>query len=1146
MMFPYALTFFIGVRGLGLAAILALFGPVQQPPSQTAGSDVAAGLPQKLELGKPLSHTIRGGESQDYQFALEAGQYARVLIDQKSVDIAVAALGADGQQIFAANVTTPGELESASLIGSATGTYRIRVQAEDKTAPAGEYEIKLVELQLATETHQSRVAAERARAAGMAMYHQQTTDAIRGAISKYQEALDHWRAAGDAKEESATLSAIGLFYRDLGEKQKALDFMTQGLQAARAAGDQIGEAWALDDIGSVQENFGDKKQAIGSFEQALSLWRATRHLAGELSTLNGLGMTYFSLGEGEKALQYFERAVVICHQFHNPSDEAVLLNNLAMTHGFLGDYRKELELENSSLAIHRQTGNRIGEAQALTNIGFSYSNLSEYQQAMDAYMAAVSIAHELGIPQDEAVRLNNIAWVYSTIGDQENAVKYYGQSLQIFRRLDDPWRMPQALVNLGAAYAELHQYQKARELYQEALLVHRKSGNQSGEANALKNLAFAHWKLADREKALDYYRQAEGIFRTGSDQRLFAQTLRSLGELSSEMGDRQKAMAYLSEALQVSRSIGDRRDEAESLGEIAHLELGQGEIEGARKHCDEALGIFDSLRSTITNPSLRAWFSHAGRKVYEVNLQALLRQNQMHPNAGYDAAAVVAMEKARARSLLELLGESQARIREGVDPALLDREVSLRRAIARKAQQQELLLSGKHTDEQAAKSAKELDALTSDYDQLQSAIRKQSPAYAALTIPIPLSLAEIQKSVLDEETLLLEYTLGEEKSFLFAVTSQSIDVFELPKREMVESAARRVYDLLTERNRTMASETPQQRVHRVRRAEAEYPEAATELSRMLLGPVAVPLGKKRLLIVAEGALQYVPFAALPDPLAKLPGKAQPLIAGHEIVTAPSASVLSLIRSEASHRQPAEKLLAVLADPVFERLDPRVTQHQTGAPMPSATANEPAEVTRSGAESGLQHFDRLRFSRREAEQIARFVQAPEKFTALDFAASRSTATSAELAQYRIVHFATHGIINNIRPELSGLVLSLVNEKGEPVDGFLRLYDIYNLRLGADLVVLSACQTALGKEMAGEGLVGLTRGFVYAGAPRVVATLWQIDDRVTAELMANFYRAMLTRGERPAAALRAAQLAMWNTKGWESPYYWAAFTLQGEWK
>ncbi|HZN12190.1 MAG TPA: CHAT domain-containing protein, partial [Blastocatellia bacterium] len=186
------------------------------------------------------------------------------------------------------------------------------------------------------------------------------------------------------------------------------------------------------------------------------------------------------------------------------------------------------------------------------------------------------------------------------------------------------------------------------------------------------------------------------------------------------------------------------------------------------------------------------------------------------------------------------------------------------------------------------------------------------------------------------------------------------------------------------------------------------------------------------------------------------------------------------------------------------------------------------------------------TRREAEEIVALAGAGAGLKALDFEASRATATSEGLGQYRIVHFATHGLLNSQHPELSGLVLSLVDERGQPQDGFLRVHEVYNLKLGADLVVLSGCQTSLGKEVKGEGMLGLTRGFMYAGAPRVVASLWQVPDQPTAELMRQFYKGMLAEGLRPAAALRAAQVAMWKGRRWAAPYYWAAFVLQGEWR
>jgi CHAT domain-containing protein len=285
----------------------------------------------------------------------------------------------------------------------------------------------------------------------------------------------------------------------------------------------------------------------------------------------------------------------------------------------------------------------------------------------------------------------------------------------------------------------------------------------------------------------------------------------------------------------------------------------------------------------------------------------------------------------------------------------------------------------------------------------------------------------------------------------------------------------------------------------------------------------------------------------------------PLIANHEIVTLPSASVLATLRRIRTGRSAAPHALAVLADPVFSSEDQRVgldirTKTESGqgpdqggkAGNGATTVKIVTDVGRSAADSGIQVFRRLLFSRQEAEAITGLLPASERLQALDFAADRRLALSGKLGEYRILHFATHGLLNNKIPALSGLVFSLVDEQGRPLNGFLRLHEIYNLKLNADLVVLSGCQTALGQEVSGEGLIGLTRGFMYAGAPRVVASLWNVNDQATANLMKLFYQRMMKDGYRPAAALRAAQIAMWKTEPNAVPYRWGAFILQGDWR
>jgi CHAT domain-containing protein len=340
------------------------------------------------------------------------------------------------------------------------------------------------------------------------------------------------------------------------------------------------------------------------------------------------------------------------------------------------------------------------------------------------------------------------------------------------------------------------------------------------------------------------------------------------------------------------------------------------------------------------------------------------------------------------------------------------------------------------------------------------------------------------------------------------------------------------------------------------------------LSRILLAPVATELGKKRLVIVADGALQNLPFAMLAEPTNSRTGAMgrsstaafAPLVVNHEVISLPSASALAALRQELGGRKPAPNGVAVIADPIFNAVDDRIKLVAAKPAAGTAPAGGSQDIAYTRIIEHLAETDvntkvrklvipRLPFTRQEADQILAIAGAAtgsSNLRALDFKASRATATSPELSLYRYVHFATHGLLDSQRPGLSALVLSLVDEHGESQDGFLRAHQVYNLNLPAELVVLSACQTGLGKEIKGEGLVGLTRGFMYAGAARVMVSLWNVNDKATSELMVKLYRKMLKEGQRPAEALRATQVEMWRERQWRSPYYWAAFTLQGEWR
>ncbi|MBD0264135.1 MAG: CHAT domain-containing protein, partial [Tolypothrix sp. Co-bin9] len=327
-----------------------------------------------------------------------------------------------------------------------------------------------------------------------------------------------------------------------------------------------------------------------------------------------------------------------------------------------------------------------------------------------------------------------------------------------------------------------------------------------------------------------------------------------------------------------------------------------------------------------------------------------------------------------------------------------------------------------------------------------------------------------------------------------------------------------------------------------------------------LAPVADKLGKKRLVIVADGALQKIPFAALNDVetrqqnvstnrATKTDVNYQPLIVNHEIVNLPSVTAIASQRLDLKGRKSAPLTLAVLADPVFEANDTRITgKPESIAPNLDLRAQiDQSDLKRGAKNLNRNSWGRLNGTRTEANAILNLVPSSQHLQAFDFDASYNWVTNKQLSQYRFLHFATHGFADPINPELSGIVLSLVDKQGKPADkGYLRLGDIFNLDFAADLIVLSACETGLGKDVNGEGLVGLTRGLMYAGAERVAVSLWQVDDAGTAELMQEFYTQMLNSGKSPTAALRAAQLKLWENSSLQNPYYWSAFTLQGEWR
>lgn len=1057
-----------------------------------------------LRQNQPIKQQLARSDAHSYRVTLQSGEYIRVVVEQEEIDVEVRLFGPEGQKVVETDNGPAPELESLSVLAETPGEYRLEISLHDKQAAAGNYEIRIEERRQATSRDKDHFAAQIDCWRANQLRNEGKAESVRKAIERYQQALSRWRAAEDPVREASTLNDIGGSYSRLGDTANALSYYSEALPIFQKIGDTRRESIVLNNLGGIYAMKGAPQKALEYFTRALELKKSLGDRRSEANSLYSIGAAYSQMGELQLALEYYAKA----------------------------------------LPLTQITRERLGESLILGSIGSAYFKMGEWQKALEYTSEGLAINRELGSSRALAAAIHNVGTILFQLGETEKALDHYAEALVLRRSTGDRHGEAYTLDSMGTAYFSLGDNQKALDHHKQALLLNRTVGDKYAEAYILGNLALVEARLGSLNEAMDHFNEALSINRTVGDRRGEALVRRHIGAAYEKLNDTQKAVEHFTTAVEIYRAIRDHNSEAGIMLDLARINRKQRRLNEARALMEASLDIIESARRTVASQELRASYMTTKRGFYEFYIDLLMQMHKEQPSAGYDAIALQTSERARARGLLDILAEARADIRQGVDPTLLSRERDLQNQVSLKSGQLTRLLSGKRSEEQETALRKEVEVLLQSYQDVAGQIRAKSPRYAALTQPNPLSLEQIQKQVLDSDTLLLEYSLGEDRSFVWAVTSTSIKAYELPDRAAVEAAALRVYGFL------------------VSKADARFPEALTHLSRMLLDPVKDELGKKRLVIVSDGALQYLPFGALPVPSFEVddrnrqisnPPSFEPLILNHEIVSLPSASVVASLRGQVRDRKSAPKTLAVLADPVFQKSDQRVRSANikhieernvaqgTEIKLPSTT-----DVERSIREAGLDSFDRLTLSRREAELITSLVSTQHPLKALDFSASRATATSPDIEQYRIVHFATHSLLNNKHPELSGIVLSLVDEEGKPQDGFLRLYEIYNLKLSADLVVLSACQTALGREVKGEGLVGLTRGFMYAGAPRVVASLWKVSDRATAELMRRFYEKMVKEGLRPAAALRLAQVSMLKEKQWKAPYYWAGFVIQGEWR
>ncbi|MEG4885152.1 tetratricopeptide repeat protein, partial [Microcoleus sp. K1-B6] len=736
-----------------------------------------------------------------------------------------------------------------------------------------------------SEGNPAAAAAERALKEGDQVYQEGTAESLKKALAKYEEALKLFRAGGGRAGEATTLHSIGKVYSDLGEKQKALEYYSQSLPLSRAIGDRSGEAVTLTNIGRVYSVLGEKQKALDYYNQSLSLSRVIGDRQKEAYNLLGIGMIYAEFGEQQKALEYYNQSFSLSQEIGDRRWQAFTLIVVGNVYSGLGEKQKALDYYNQSLPLSREIGERSVEAFALISAGRVYSELGEKQTALDSYNQSLKLFRAIGEREQEARTLNyigivysevgekqkalehygqslpinqavgdrsgqavtliSIGHVYSELGDQQKALEYYSQSLPIFQTLGDRSSAATTLTSIGIAYSELGDKEKALEYFNQSLILKRIVGDRSGEARTLTGIGNIYAELEDQQKALNYYNQSLSLSREASDRQREAYSLIGIGRSYAELGNKEKALEYFNQSLPLSQATLDRSLEALTLYSIATIKRDYGNLNQALTEIEASLKIIESLRTKIASPELRTSYFATVQNYYQFYIDLLMQLHKTQPKSGYDTKAFEASERSRARSLLELLQEANADIRQSVAPELLQRERSVQQQLdALEKRRVEVINRPNYTPTQEAELEQQRQTLIAQYQDIQTQIRATSPRYAALTQPQPLTLAQIQQQILDDQTILLQYSLGKERSYLWAVTKTSITTYELPKAADIETNARKFRDAVTapiSRNR------PNQ-----------IAQANDAISQIILQPVAAQLAQKRLLIVGDGILNYLP------------------------------------------------------------------------------------------------------------------------------------------------------------------------------------------------------------------------------------------------------------------------------------------------
>jgi CHAT domain-containing protein/Flp pilus assembly protein TadD len=1093
---------------------------------------------------------------------LTTGRLLRLSLDKGDLALSLILYDASGQKLIE-EVSHGFEVLELSFPTDAAGMYRLEISSLEREG-IRQYQLKVEPIKAATPDDRKASIAQQSFARASVLRADWTEKSLRQAIDNYDGAAMIWLSLRDPRRAAVASMKAGSVSFVLGAYRDALKRYQKAADEAGSAGAKLEEAEALNQIGLLYSYLGHNEKAERTLLKALEVLGADR--AGNQAAivkqayaqaLNNLGEVNYSKGNLVKSSEHFERALKPFNEVGDRNGEARVHLFKGYIAGGIGEPEQAVAEISEALALYRTVANKTGEGLCLTALGLSHSLKRDEEHAIKLHREARDIFRTIGDRQSEAITLNALGQAYEFLSEYPMALENYQQALRLFQDNGGLDLAAVSMFKVATIYRLTGDLTHAQSYYDQCLRLSRAAGSSRTEANALNDVALIYASQGSRKKTVSQYRKILKYYEAISDRGGQAAALNNLGDFLLRVGEKKQALASYKRALPLSEQAGNKSVLISTLCNIARAQRALGALENALTSIKQSIKIIEDLRINVASPEFRTSYFAGVRQHYDLCIAILMQLDRLRPGHGFATAALLESENARARSLIDILTEAGVDIRQGVDPALVERERELQGLLRAQAQyQMDLSISGKDKAE-SLEVARQIAQLRTECQEIESRFRNENPRLLALTKRAPLSVEQIQAELSDPDTILLEYALGDERSYLWAVTADSIRSYELPSRATLEDAGREVYKLLIARQAVGETIEGSYQAN-VEAADRSYYEKALKLSQLMLGQVAPQLGTKRLLVVTEGVLQYIPLDALPTPpqqslgsnvnetVSAISEELPPLIATHEIVTLPSITALAAIRQEKHKLSSTDKMVAVLADPVFTSNDDRVENGRPKSSTAFSGDQSPEQPALRNFEKRLRNGGAMRLvhASEEADAILAATPPGTGMVAKGFDASRETAMSSLVGEYKIVHFATHGFLNGEHPELSGIVLNMVNRDGSKTNGFMPLHDIYNLNLSADLVVLSACDTALGKDIKGEGLVSLTRGFMSAGSKSVVASLWKVDDRATAILMAEFYKSLLLDGLTPAAALRSAKQKLRQEKAWSAPYFWAGFVLQGE--